>query len=101
MLKKVVFAVLLSVCALGASGLAMTLDQALALFQNDNIAVTFTNEGREQLIEIIATLRGALGVTDALDEESEDAVMAFAVDASMKDVVNKLSQAYYTLANVF
>ena len=27
--------------------------------------------------------------------------MAFAVDVSLKDVVTKLSQAYYTLANVF
>ncbi len=40
-------------------------------------------------------------MTDALNEENEDDVMAFAVDASLKDVVTKLSQAYYTLANVF
>ncbi len=101
MLKKVVALMLLGVCAVGASGLAMTLDQAFALFQNDNIAVTFTDEGREELLLVIDTLRGALGVTDALNEEDEGAVMDFAVDASLKDVVNKLSQAYYTLANVF
>ncbi len=103
MWKKVVGFVLLGVCAAGASSFAMTLDQALDLFQNDNIAVTFDVEGvgRDTLLEIIATLRSALGVTDALDEENEDAVMAFAVDASLKDVVTKLSQAYYTLANVF
>ncbi len=109
MLKKIVGLALISFCAIGASAFAMTLDQALALFQNDNIAVTFTNEGREQLLVIIDTLRGALGVTDALDEELEGdidkpnsgGVTWFAVDASLKDVVTKLSQAYYTLANVF
>jgi hypothetical protein len=109
MLKKIVGILLLSVCALGASGLAMTLDQALALFQNDNIAVAFTDAGREQLVEVVNTLRAALGVTDALNEEVEGdvdkpqdgGVMAFAVDSSLKDVVTKLSQAYYTLANVF
>ncbi len=101
MLKKVFSLVLLGVCALGASGVAMTLDEALALYQNDHIAVTFTDEGREQLLDIIATLRATLGVTDALNEENEDRVMEFAVDASLKDVVTKLSQAYYTLANVF
>ncbi|MCX6092959.1 MAG: hypothetical protein NTX23_08870, partial [Candidatus Bipolaricaulota bacterium] len=101
MMKKIVGLVLLAVCATGATGIAMTLDQALALFQNDNIAVTFTDAGREELVVVIDTLRGALGVTDALNEEDEDAVTAFAVDASLKDVVTKLSQAYYTLANVF
>jgi hypothetical protein len=101
MLKKVVSMALLGVCAVGASAAAMTLDQAVALFQNDNIAVTFTNEGREELVDVINTLRGALGVTDALDEEDEEAVGEFAADPSLKDVVNKLSQAYYTLANVF
>jgi hypothetical protein len=53
------------------------------------------------LLEVIGTLRSALGVTDALNEENEDVVNEFVVDASLKDVVTKLSQAYYTLANVF
>jgi hypothetical protein len=109
MMKKILGLALVSLCAIGASGFAMTLGEALALFQNDNIAVTFTDEGREQLLDVIGTLRAALGVTDALNEEiegdvdkpQEGGVMAFAVDASLKDVVTKLSQAYYTLANVF
>jgi len=101
MMKKILGLALVSLCAIGASGFAMTLGEALALFQNDNIAVTYTDEGREQLLEVVATLRAALGVTDALNEENEDRVMEFAVDASLKDVVTKLSQAYYTLANVF
>jgi hypothetical protein len=109
MMKKILGLALVSLCAIGASGFAMTLGEALALFQNDNIAVTFTDEGREQLLDVIATLRAALGVTDTLNEEREGdvdkpqdgGVMVFAVDASLKDVVNKLSQAYYTLANVF
>ena len=109
MLKKIFTVMVVGVGMLGASAAAMTLDQALALFQNDNIAVTFTNEGREELVQVIDALRGALGVTDALDEEregdldkpSDGGVMPFAVDPSLKDVVTKLSQAYYTLANVF
>jgi hypothetical protein len=101
MMKKILGLALVTLCAIGASGLAMTLGEALALFQNDNIAVTYTDEGREQLLEVIGTLRAALGVTDALNEEDEDLVEAFVVDASLKDVVTKLSQAYYTLANVF
>jgi len=103
MWKKVVGLVLLGVCAVGATGFAMTLDQALALFQNDNIAVTFTDAGRQELVDVVNTLRGALGVTDALNEENEDQVDAFVktLDVSLKDVVSKLSQAYYTLANVF
>jgi len=101
MMKKILGLALVSLCAIGASGLAMTLGEALALFQNDNIAVAYTDEGREQLLDVIGTLRSALGVTDALNEENEDQVMAFVVDASLKDVVTKLSQADYTLANVF
>jgi hypothetical protein len=101
MMKKILGLALVTLCAIGASGVAMTLGEALALFQNDNIAVTYTDEGREQLLDVIATLRAALGVTDALNEENEDIVNGFAVDASLKDVVTKLSQAYYTLANVF
>jgi hypothetical protein len=101
MMKKILGLALVSLCAIGASGFAMTLGEALALFQNDNIAVTYTDSGREQLLDVIGTLRAALGVTDALNEENEDQVMAFVVDASLKDVVTKLSQAYYTLANVF
>lgn len=79
----------------------LTLDEALALFQHDNVVVAYSDEGRLQLEQIIETLRSALGVTDALNERSEDAVMAFEVPLDQKDVVNKLSQAYYTLANVF
>lgn len=101
MMKKILGLALVSLCAIGASGFAMTLGEALALFQNDNIAVTYTDEGRVQLLDVIGTLRAALGVTDALNEENEDIVQAFVVDASLKDIVTKLSQAYYTLANVF
>jgi hypothetical protein len=101
MMKKILGLALVSLCAIGASGFAMTLGEALALFQNDNIAVTFTDEGRVQLLDVIGTLRAALGVTDALNEENEDIVQAFVVDVSLKDAVTKLSQAYYTLANVF
>ncbi len=101
MMKKILGLALVTLCAIGASGLAMTLGEALALFQNDNIAVTYTDAGREQLLEVISTLRSALGVTDALNEENEEDVGKFVVDASLKDVVTKLSQAYYTLANVF
>jgi hypothetical protein len=74
----------------------MDLDTALSYYQNDSFVIEYV-----QLEEMINVFRTALGVSEDLDETSEDKVGAFAVDLSLKDVVNKLSQAYYTLANVF
>ncbi len=101
MSKKVAGILLLGVCALGLSAASMTLDEALALFQNDQIMVEYSDAGKAQLEEIITAFKSALGVPAGLDEKSEDRVGELSIPMELKDVVNKLSQAYYTLANVF
>ena len=80
----------------------MPIDEALALFDPDgDVHVAFSDVGKAQLEGIIAALRGALGVPDVLDEESEAEVGAFPVAADAKDLINKLSQAYYSYADAF
>ncbi|MCX6093383.1 MAG: TRAP transporter TatT component family protein [Candidatus Bipolaricaulota bacterium] len=100
-MRKVLFLLCATLVVVGSAAVAMTLDEALELYQNDSIMVSYDAAGKAKLEEIIATFRTALGVTDALNEENEDAVDAFAVDPSLKPVVNKLTQAYYAYANVF
>ena len=98
------FAVL-SVCllALSITGFAQeSLEDALGLFDpNGDIHIAFSEEGEAQLEQIIAVLREALGVPDYLDEESESEVGALPVAAADKDLVNKISQAYYSYADAF
>ncbi|MEA1871492.1 MAG: TRAP transporter TatT component family protein [Candidatus Bipolaricaulota bacterium] len=79
----------------------MDLDTALSYYQNDSFVIEYSDAGKTQLLGIIDAFKAALGVTEDLDETSEDAVVAFDIDISLKDIVNKLSQAYYTLGNVF
>ena len=99
-MRKILCFAVLALMVFGGSAMALTLEEALALYQNDNIAAPYSPEGQAQVEAIIETLVGALGAED-LDETNEDRVMSFAVDMTLKNVVNKLSQAYYTLANVF
>jgi hypothetical protein len=100
MRKLLLFTAVLMV-ALGGSAVAMTLDEAIGLFSDSDIMIPYSDEGQAQLEDAIAAFREALGVTDALDETDEDAVMAFVVDAELIDVINKLAQSYYTLADAF
>ncbi len=79
----------------------MDLDTALSYYQNDSFMIECSDAGKTQLLEMINAFRTALGLSEDLDETSEDKVGALEIDMSLKDVVNKLSQAYYTLANVF
>jgi len=79
----------------------MDLATAVTFWSNDSMTIEYSDAGRAQLEEIIAALKTGLGVTADLDETNEDAVDAYPVDKSLKDLVNKLSQAYYTLGNVF
>ena len=79
----------------------MDLDTALSYYQNDSFVIDYSDTGKTQLLGMIDAFKAALGVTANLDETSEDKVGALEIDMSLKDVVNKLSQAYYTLANVF
>ncbi|MBN1858789.1 hypothetical protein JW848_06245 [Candidatus Bipolaricaulota bacterium] len=79
----------------------MSLEEAAGYFQNDLISVEYSDAGQAMLESIIDTLRTALGVPDDLNEGNERAVGAFEVAVEDKNIVNMLSQAYYTLANVF
>jgi len=80
---------------------SMDLDTALSYYQNDSFTIECSDTGEAQILGIIDAFKADLGVTADLDETNEDAVNAFAIDISLKDIVNKLSQAYYTLGNVF
>ena len=80
---------------------SMDLETALSYYKYDSLTIELSDAGHAQLLGIIDTLREALGVNDQLNEKDESAVEALEVDMSLKDLINKLSQAYYTLANVF
>jgi len=72
-----------------------------AIFQEDDIVVEYGDEGQAQLVAAIEALKNILGVPENLNEGEEDAVMACVIGQEHKDLVNKLSQCYYTLANAF
>jgi len=80
---------------------SMHLETALSYYQNDGFTIECSDTGHAQLLGIIDAFKAALAVPADLDETNEDKVGAFAIDMSLKDIVNKLSQAYYTLGNVF
>ena len=80
---------------------SMDLETALSYYQNDSFAIEYSDTGHAQLLGSIDAFKAALAVPADLDETNEDKVGAFAIDMSLKDIVNKLSQAYYTLGNVF
>lgn len=81
--------------------LVCDLDVALALLPGEDVMIEYSDAGRAQLEAAIGAFRLALNVPDDLDEKSEDAVSAFPVDLGQKDLVNKLTQCYYTLADAF
>ena len=81
---------------------AMTVDEALKLWaEGDFIQITYDAAGQAKLEEAMAAFKTALGVPAGLEETNEEAVGAFVVDPANKTLVNKLSQAYYTLTNNF
>lgn len=100
-MRRLLLCTMLALLVGGATCLAMTVDEALALFQGSDIMIPYSDEGRETLEAAIEAFREALGVPDELDEANEDTVMAFDADAGLIDVINKLSQTYYTLADAF
>jgi len=79
----------------------MGLEDALAVFQGDRVVVEYTSEGCTQLEAAIEALKGALGVPGNLTEESEREVDAFFVAPEERDLVVKLSQAYFMLGVIF
>ncbi len=100
-MRRLLLFTLLAVFIGGGAALAMTLDEALAYFPGNDIMIPYSDEGKATLEGMIEAFRTALGVTNALDEENEDAVMAFEVDPSLIDITGKLSQTYYTYADAF
>jgi len=100
MRKLLLFTAVLMV-ALGGSAVAMSLDDALALFVANDISVPYSDEGKATIDEMIDAFLVALGADEGLDETNENAVKAFEIDYSMREVVCKLAQSYYTLGNIF
>ncbi|MCK5827396.1 hypothetical protein KAH43_02630 [Candidatus Bipolaricaulota bacterium] len=99
MRKLLLFTAVLMV-ALGGSATAMTLDEALALFVANDISVPYSDEGKAQIEVMIDVFIVALGAEE-LDETSEVNVTDFAIDYSLRNVVAKLAQTYYTYGNIF
>jgi len=95
------FLTLLAVLVVCGQELVYDLDAALALLPGEDVMIEYSDAGRAQLEAAIGAFRVALNVLDDLDEKSEDAVNAFSVDLAQKDLVNKLAQCYYTLADAF
>jgi len=100
-MRKLLLFLALVVVTFGGTAVGLTLDEALALFENDQVMIEYSDAGKAMLEEIIDALKVGLGAPADLDEDSEDAVGALDIPMEMKHVVNNLSQAYYTMANVF
>ena len=100
-MRRLLLFTVLAMLVGGGTAFAITVDEAIGLFQGSDIMIPYSEEGRATLDEMVAAFRAALGVPHDLDETNEDAVMAFDVDAGMIDIINKLSQTYYTLADAF
>lgn len=100
-MRKLILLAVISLVGFGGLTYAMSLDDALALFHGSDIMIQYNDEGKAALEGMISAFRDALGVPAGLDETDEDAVMALEIDPAQVDIVNKLSQAYYTYADVF
>lgn len=86
----------------GVSADVVTVEDALALIPDGtDVAIARDDAGRAALEAAIDVLEGALGVTAVFDHTNEDAYMRLEVSLDHKTWVNKLSQAYYTLGDVF
>jgi hypothetical protein len=78
------------------------LDAALALIpDNGDVAIYYDAAGRAALEAAIGALEVAVGVTASFDPMSEDDYAALNIPVEQKNLANKLSQAYYTLGDVF
>jgi len=101
MMRKLLLFLCLTVLVSGGAAVALTLDEALALFPGNDIMVPYSDEGKALLEEMIGAFKEELGVPEGLDETNEATVTAFDVDPALKDIVNKLSQTYYTYSDAF
>jgi hypothetical protein len=79
-----------------------TIENALLLIPDDqDVAVAYDDEGQALLEAAIDVLEEALGITAVFDHTNEDAYMRLEIPLEQKSWVDKLSQAYYTLGDVF
>jgi hypothetical protein len=69
--------------------------------EDDIINIPYDETIQLWLEEAIIILKEELSVPEDLNEEDEEVVDNFIVSSDKKDIVNKLAQLYYTLANVF
>lgn len=74
----------------------------LTLFPDgQDVAVSFSEEGKATLELAIEVLEEALGVGVLFEHTNEDAYMALDIEWEKKSWVNALSRGYYTLGDVF
>lgn len=103
MVKKValLFGILILAAATAVAG-DEGVQAALELIPADgDVAIRYDAEGRAALEAAIAALENALGVTASFDAANESSYLALSIPFERKEWVNRLSQAYYTLADVF
>jgi hypothetical protein len=94
-------AVFVAAATVGRAEVA-SLEDVWALFpESGDVAVAYDDAGRAALEAAIDFLERELGVSASFDATSEEAYAALDVPAERKSWVNRLSQAYYTLGDVF
>jgi hypothetical protein len=91
----------LLVMSLGFAAHGMTADEAVALFQGNEIMIALSDEGLATLEEMIDAFRVELGIEGDLDEANEASVMALELPAVQASIVGLLSQTLYVMADVF
>ena len=75
---------------------------ALSLFsESSDVMIPYSFEGRTQLEAAIDEIKSILQVPEDLDDTNEASVMALQITPEQSHLVYKLSQAYYTLGDVF
>jgi len=78
------------------------LSAVLALFpEGQDVAVTYSEEGKATLELAIEVLEEALGVGVLFEPANEDDYTALEIEWDKKSWVNALSRGYYTLGDVF
>jgi len=83
-------------------GYAMNLDDALEIFPGaGDPMIAYSAAGKATLEEIIQVLEERVGVRQGIDYTDESVCLALRIDPGKKDLVNKLSQCYYVLGDVF
>jgi len=101
-MRKVLLFSLLLLVVVGSSAMPMTIDEALQLFpESSDIMIEYNADGQAQLEAAIQAFEDELGLTPSFDDTDEDAYMTLPIAPEKKGWVNKLSQCYYTLGDVF